>query len=783
MLTSGQRDALSDLDLIEAQQQGLRIESTCLAGSWLVVRLSLDCRELRAEQTHDGLSLRDREFVSVHVPPHFPIEPPRLSVRHKRFLGYDNAMRGGGLCVFRSPDTEWDPKDGMAVFVNDRVWGWLRKASRGEVEQQGGVFHAPVTTHLPFSGGFISYQESEPNVSGVWQGYVRMRRDGDVPHGAPLPRFTLTHWSTEPLVERRRYLSAAAVLLPERLDFYFPETLGDLIRSLERAGVDPRDVVAHLARVIRLGSRDTPALLVLGVPLRRSDLPSSNTGDETARKHALTTVLFSDQASKLLWNAGGTRQREQAISAVLEQADALKAFVLFGRDARPGVVTRRDRRTPMSWFHGRSAAVWGTGALGGPIAMYLARAGVRRLILRDYGRVHTGLLVRQPFAANDAEALKAKALAHRLRQIRPDLDVVVVTDDLRGDQLAVEEWNGGVDVVINATASTPVRVALDHARAATLRENSPTVPILTVGVDGNAERGFARLLPAESDQSIEELDREFQIQAASTPELASYAAAFFPRPDVETMPFYPEPGCSDATFAGSAADLAVLAGSMLNWAAKTLQSDSDGHPPLLGRGLFCAPPHVSLDDDGRGAHLLTTTQRRSLPDSRGEYEVRVSPAALTHIEEHIRDAASRLGPDAETGGLLWGGYDDAQKIIWVDGASRAPKDSSETPSRFVCGVEGVCEKADEWEAKSGGVVRFAGTWHTHPQGGVEPSARDRASAADVCTRNEPLPRRFLMLIVGIERTGSSPGNLASSPLTYGAHVFHRDEFASAPSSS
>ena len=105
-------------------------------------------------------------------------------------------------------------------------------------------------------------------------------------------------------------------------------------------------------------------------------------------------------------------------------------------------------------------------------------------------------------------------------------------------------------------------------------------------------------------------------------------------------------------------------------------------------------------------------------------------------------------------------------MVWVDAAGAAPPGSVETDTRFVLGVEGLGAEAERLARESLGSVRFVGTWHTHPTGEAEPSARDRASMADVCTRADPRVERFLMLIVG------SPH--ASEP-DLRAYVFTRSE--------
>ena len=147
--------------------------------------------------------------------------------------------------------------------------------------------------------------------------------------------------------------------------------------------------------------------------------------------------------------------------------------------------------------------------------------------------------------------------------------------------------------------------------------------------------------------------------------------------------------------------------------------------------------------------------------------MRLHPRVRRQIATQVAAAAKRTGKEAETGGPLWGGCDEVRRTIWVDAAGPAPSDSVETVDRFICGVEGLDEEAKRRQEETRGATTFIGTWHTHLSDPPDPSTRDQRSMADVCTRDEPLPPRFLMMIIG------SPHD----SLDLKAHVFLRDEYS------
>lgn len=70
----------------------------------------------------------------------------------------------------------------------------------------------------------------------------------------------------------------------------------------------------------------------------------------------------------------------------------------------------------------------GCGGLGGPVAAYLAGAGVGKITLVDGDRVETSNLHRQVFFSGVAGQHKAKALADHLRGLNDEIEVTVITD-------------------------------------------------------------------------------------------------------------------------------------------------------------------------------------------------------------------------------------------------------------------------------------------------------------------------------------------------------------------
>ena len=104
----------------------------------------------------------------------------------------------------------------------------------------------------------------------------------------------------------------------------------------------------------------------------------------------------------------------------------------------------------------------GIGGLGSPVAMYLASAGVGRLILVDHDEVELSNLQRQIIHSVDSvgESKVASAKA-RIVQLNPECDVITHKTKLSDDN--VESLVQQVDVVVDCSDNFTSRFALNRA--------------------------------------------------------------------------------------------------------------------------------------------------------------------------------------------------------------------------------------------------------------------------------------------------------------------------------
>jgi molybdopterin/thiamine biosynthesis adenylyltransferase len=103
-----------------------------------------------------------------------------------------------------------------------------------------------------------------------------------------------------------------------------------------------------------------------------------------------------------------------------------------------------------------SALIVGVGGLGSPAAMYLAAAGIGRLVLSDYDVVETSNLQRQIIHQNSSVGEnKVDSGRNTILALNPDCKVDVIGYQLDGDEL--KQIIDSVDIVLDCSDNYPTR--------------------------------------------------------------------------------------------------------------------------------------------------------------------------------------------------------------------------------------------------------------------------------------------------------------------------------------
>lgn len=745
-MTVGQERAVCELASLHAADPDgfqITIPPTEYQGR-VVTTVSL---RLGALQTADGgLDLRDREEFILIIPSDFPFDYPSIRVNHNRFARFPHVIWSKNLCIYQSK-IEWNPSDGLYGFF-DRVSLWLGRAATNNMDPIEGPLEPPHHdtdfSQLPF----VIRSNAPVAVGEAWFGLAELEKHAN--------RVELIGWNDLggdwPL---DRYY-ALAVILQKPLPMEFPTNGGEFFEELGKQGLDRDRILRYLACASLFSPPGEPIHLVLGLPMRRA-------ADGSPRVHFAVWTTNSEFSQSLRLTLPQDADEDAIKTLRKDIADLLKTAleatpVKWCRvlEDRNEIVVRRDAGRPLSWFGGKRILILGCGALGSWAADMVARANPAKVTLIDNSLVKPGLLVRQNFALGDIASQKAEALAIRLKNIAKGVTVEHLHADAHKFLMENLTRLTDYDLILDCTANSIFHMKVERD----WNEFSRATPrIFSFLTDANAERSIGVILERGSIGGIWDayvrLKRWLCVQA-NRQDLIS---AFYSERASEDL-FQPEPGCSEPTFSGSTADAAGLTSAALNLAVS--QEPTTESPIGIAFTM-----HTK---DGRPGTIDLPNLPRMQEVVVSKYRVHISNAVYAEARSWVRHNNRIRTRLHETGGLLWGFWDDAANVIWMFDVSGPPPDSVHSPGSFICGAEGTVEEHKRRFKESHGVVGFIGFWHTHPDMSSQQSNVDLREMADLVSRLGENQKRAAMVIFGCkEDMGTADIHIYESRTAGGAH--------------
>ncbi len=770
VLTPGQQLAVDQLTEIADRSDGaveiLHGPRRAGKGPAVVISIALDCSGIVSGPA--GLLLRARETFGFEVSPEFPFTVPQVSVSHTRWAGTPHVQWQHIICLYAAPSVEWLPADGMRGLL-DRLITWLRRAAAGDLDPEGQPLHPPVAYASLAAGVAVvrpdlpaSEPERDAGIVGPARPMIAVCRQ-DRPD-----RVDVTEWVTPEQWTMRfraadlngdvgddgyRLLGAAVILLTCDIGFEYPAEAASLLAGLDAVGVDRASVLSLLGMAATINARldavsgrgeyqqvARQLCLFVGTPSRR--MP----GRDDRLVHLVCWQI--DQAGQRLLSAArspGASDQDlaEATAAWLDQAATTWIPVM---EARPEVTIRRDSGTPAAWLAGKRVLVLGCGALGAPTAEICVRAGAAEVTVADNSIVRPGVLVRQPYQDADIGQYKAFALAGRLNQIHADHRVRALPQDIIVTVLTDAMDAAQFDLIIDATANAAVASRLEYCRA---QSPGGWPPVMTMLIGHQARRGVLALARPGASGAGRDILRKLGLAATGDQarQLADIRDDLFPDPP-RTGSFQPEPGCSDPTFTGSAAETGALAAHLMTAGLDALACRAG---PRAEHPLAAAVVRLDGPSDGHGGagvSWLGWPNDLIVCDRSAGFEVRFSAAAVRELRAESARGARVRGRHIETGGMLLGEIDEACRCFWIDIATGPPPDSRLSAVHFDHGTAGAGELIDHYRTISGQITAFIGMWHTHPDHEARPSPTDEAGMQQLLTQAKWAAPRAVMVILG-----------------------------------
>ncbi|MBK8945358.1 MAG: ThiF family adenylyltransferase [Ignavibacteriae bacterium] len=747
-MNTNQEFAIEQLKAIESEDKGnfeiLKIDELKVNTDYIFVNISIPTKLY--EKCTDGFNFRPRERMTILIHTDFPYTIPSTYFSDYRYIGKPHVQWGKKICLYQAPDVEWDPADGMFGYIS-RLDLFLKKASLNQLDLDDAPLHPPVA----YLSAKIDYKiipnKNTPSFEGdFWLGateLIKLNKESLI----------ISDWKDLKQIKKSA-LNAAAILMKKDMPFEYPSSLSHLIFLLEKNGLDIVKCIKHLQLVAEKNKSTNPLIIIIGTPMR---------GPTINRKQHLLAWYINIKATRYLLGFSNIKRNINSIGRNIN----LEKFIEYAQKSevqwcqilenREEIIIPRDNNSPTTYFRNKTIDLWGCGAVGSHIAEFLVRVKPKKLNIFDNGIVKPGLLSRQLFNENDIGENKAKALGNRINKIYSHLHKVEIQSyNLNILSLLDEKQMENSRIIIDTTASKKVLRKLDGE----LLNRKLKGKILSIVIDSKAMRGMIVIKADKSNCGIIDIiRRSHRVLCENNNE--QWLSAFFPKQmDNSDSLIQPEPGCSDPTFYGSETDLSTLSGLMLNCISRNLFDDNN-----LSKCIFVSQNIIETSEEKYFETLVPEYKDYLCTDDPiNNYKIFINEEAYKKIIKIIEKENKNRHYPLETGGLIFGGWDDLNKVLYVDEVSGPPKDSKSSKNYFECGIEGTKEYNEVIKKKYRNSSYFVGLWHSHPFGDKGFSNTDKVSMKVVVTKLSP-PKSLLLIIAYNNKN-----------INLGGYVFNKSQF-------
>jgi integrative and conjugative element protein (TIGR02256 family) len=377
----------------------------------------------------------------------------------------------------------------------------------------------------------------------------------------------------------------------------------------------------------------------------------------------------------------------------------------------------------------RSVLLLGCGALGGDVAVTLAKAGVGKLILVDPDVIVAGNVVRHVAGLAATGLSKPDAVRQLVYQHNPFVDVEAIPKYATYPREDLDSLLGRADLTVSTIADENVELIINEAAVRTGR----TVIYGRALRSGTCGRIFRVRPGVDACKSCLSLYRD----AAERGEATEWIVV--PAAQGELL----GRECGQPILAGSAVDLRIIADLTARALIDELGGEVQWNNLLWVRAPWPEPPQ---------AVALPYTLVRESFDPRQDCPVCARPRGRS-VALNVAAAASMRGyaeakTTVETGGVLIG-YEEGGVVHVMEVTDAGPQ-AEETPTRFRYDASYVNGKLRDAADRLGTRGLYLGEWHTHLEAQPTPSPRDIESLSEIAAAPNFLTDEPVMIISGLD---------------------------------
>jgi hypothetical protein len=501
--------------------------------------------------------------LEVHYPDLFPFVRPEIVAPNRQLPRHQNPY-GGNLCLLDRSTRAWKPSYTAAWLVAEKVPYLLAllRADEKEMREVETPQGEPLSSYFPGVPGTVLF---------VPDAMLSVPEDATAGSG----RIGFAQFE-----EPQLWVRGAVVELVEKVRSRKTQTLARADEPVKRR-FGGAELPFRWVRLDELPEENTPIALLNAIEVARPGFGSPPWEEVPGGSIAISGAVFREEV-------GQNEYQDGWLFVVQQRADHGESRRYLIRGERLSREDLEVRLPTYLRFGGRCISLAGLGALGGDIAIELAKSGIGQLRGLDFDRVEVGTIVRWTAGLTAVGRLKTGYMSQRVAVDYPyttfeDYPLLIggstFGQEPRGasELDAIDRFLDGSDLLIDATAEIGVQQALAfHANTRGLRQ------IFVSATEGARGGLVAKIDPAAGGCW---LCLQLQLEDGSIP-IPAHA---------EPLALQPR-GCTSLTYTGAGFDLLPIIAQAVRVAAATLAEVSEpgsvAYVCSLG-GDKADPPHWS----------------------------------------------------------------------------------------------------------------------------------------------------------------------------------------------
>jgi len=352
----------------------------------------------------------------------------------------------------------------------------------------------------------------------------------------------------------------------------------------------------------------------------------------------------------------------------------------------------------------------GCGAVGSKMILHLARSGQAKMTLIDNDNISPHNLVRHGLLSNSIGKNKADALCDSIKEIfyrQKEVEIDLVKESVfslfsatNKIELKDHSW------LIDATASP---VVLNFLIASKLPSS---LNCCRCEIAYGGKLGFLSIEGSKRNPRFDDLQMLLFDKAIDEDYISDWLQSIDEEPEGSVGSVLEDIqigiGCSSETMKLADEIVAIHAATLTSGLRYYVNEDERRKSGKIQINNFLYHDHLSYSINHYDIEPLTILRAKVS----SKWQVRISHISkITMIEELNTNKPN------ETGGILIGNVNHKRNVIYITRVIRAPEDSKKRPYAFERGIKDLPEEVKRIQDRTGGLLGYAGEWHTHPNGG------------------------------------------------------------------